>query len=283
MMTLANLGLKEDDSLFLSLLEDETDEVRAFALKVGFERNLEGMEDLALKAVDQETPSVAREAIRQLGETLPEKLIEFWENRELQLRSELWLDLYTVLTSIDHAEAKQVAATYAAGDPGRIHALSLNGGNPSAGELVFKNQGACLQCHKIDGQGGIQGPELSLVGDRLDAEKLLESLVNPSAEITPGYGLSNVVLTSGSALVGRLASEEEDEVTVITPDGASHEVDRKEIAAISPPISAMPPLGLTLPPMELRDLISYLSDRNKKSIKLARKKLKHGKEGEKEE
>jgi hypothetical protein len=45
----------------------------------------------------------------------------------------------------------------------------------------------------------------------------------------------------------------------------------------------MPPLGLTLPPMELRDLISYLSDRNKKSIKLARKKLKHGKEGEKEE
>ena len=283
MMTLANLGLKEDDSLFLLLLEDETDEVRAFALKVGFERNLEGMEDLALKAVDQETPPVAREAIRQLGETLPEKLIEFWENRELQLRSELWLDLYTVLTSIDHAEAKQVAATYAAGDPGRIHALSLNGGNPSAGELVFKNQGACLQCHKIDGQGGIQGPELSLVGDRLDAEKLLESLVNPSAEITPGYGLSNVVLTSGSALVGRLASEEEDEVTVITPDGASHEVERKEIAAISPPISAMPPLGLTLPPMELRDLISYLSDRNKKSVKLARKKLKHGKESEKEE
>ena len=195
------------------------------------------MEDLALKAVDQGTLPVAREAIRQLGETLPDKLIEFWENRELQLRSELWLDLYTVLTSIDHADAKQVAATYAAGDPGRIHALSLNGGNPSAGELVFRNQGACLQCHKIDGQGGIQGPELSMVGDRLNAEKLLESLVNPSAEITPGYGLSNVVLNSGSALVGRLASEAEDEVTVITPDGASHEVDRNEIAAISPPIS----------------------------------------------
>ena len=40
----------------------------------------------------------------------------------------------------------------------------------------------------------------------------------------------------------------------------------------------MPPLGLTLPPMELRDLISYLSDRNQKSLKLAKKKLKHGKE-----
>ena len=44
------------------------------------------------------------------------------------------------------------------------------------------------------------------------------------------------------------------------------------------PISAMPPLGLTLPPMELRDLISYLSDHNQKNLKLAKKKLKHGKE-----
>ena len=53
------------------------------------------MEAFALRAVNDETPAVAREAIRRLGETLPEKLIEFWENRELELRSELWLDLYT--------------------------------------------------------------------------------------------------------------------------------------------------------------------------------------------
>ena len=154
LMTLANLGLQEDDEFFQSLLEDETDAIRAFALKVCFERELDGMEAFALRAVNDETPAVAREAIRQLGETLPEKLIEFWENRELELRSELWLDLYTVMTSIDHAESKQVAATYAA-DPGR-HALSLNGGDPSAGELVFRNQGACLQCHKIDGRGGVK-------------------------------------------------------------------------------------------------------------------------------
>ena len=58
--------------------------------------------------------------------------------------------------------------------------------------LVFRNQGACLQCHKIDGQGGEQGPELGLVGDRMEPSKLLESLVNPNAEISPGYGLSTV-------------------------------------------------------------------------------------------
>ena len=71
-----------------------------------------------------------------------------------------------------------------------------------------------------------------MVGDRLDAEKLLESLVNP-AEITPGYGLSSVVQFRDR--FSRTTSEKEDEVTVITPDEATHEVDRNEIAAISPP------------------------------------------------
>ena len=45
--------------------------------------------------------------------------------------------------------------------PTGIHSLSLHGGNPVAGELVFNNQGACLQCHKINGEGGLQGPELA--------------------------------------------------------------------------------------------------------------------------
>ena len=59
------------------------------------------------------------------------------EGKELNLRNELWLDLYQALTDSPNEEARKVAATYAAGDPGRIHALSLQGGNPSSGELVF--------------------------------------------------------------------------------------------------------------------------------------------------
>ena len=62
----------------------------------------------------------------------------------MEVRPELWLDLYLALSGSDQSEPKQVAATYAAGNPGRIHALSLVGGDPMEGEKVFRNQGrAC--------------------------------------------------------------------------------------------------------------------------------------------
>ena len=44
------------------------------------------------------------------------------------------------------------------------------------------------------------------------------------------------------------------------------ELNKVDVASISPPISAMPPLGMTLNPNDLRDLIAYLGARNKESI-----------------
>ena len=125
-------------------------------------------------------------------------------------------------------------------------------------------------------EGGIQGPELSLVGDRLAPAKLLESLVNPSAEITPGYGLSNISLLKGTSLVGRIAEKKDGIVTVIAPDGKKSAVREDQVKDISPPVSAMPPLGLTLSPNDLRNLIGFLKSRNKKYLSDAEEADKHG-------
>ena len=142
---------------------------------------------------------------------------------------------------------------------------------------MFRNQGACLQCHQIASEGGVQGPELSLVGDRLEPSKLLESLVNPSAEITPGYGLSNVSLLSGTALIGRIAEKQNGLMTVISPDGKSTKIREDQVKSVSPPVSAMPPLGLTLSPNDLRNLIEFLKTRNKVTLAKAKESDKHGK------
>ena len=125
-------------------------------------------------------------------------------------------------------------------------------------------------------EGGIQGPELSLVGDRLVPAKLLESLVNPSAEITPGYGLSNISLLKGTSLVGRIAEKKDGIVTVIAPDGKKTAVREDQVKEILPPVSAMPPLGLTLSPSDLRNLIGFLKSRNKKYLSDAEEADKHG-------
>jgi len=273
---LISKGEKEDDPLLLQLTKDEMELVRAASFGHLIGRDLDPGYALSLKALKEDTFPVARSVLSSLILKDSAKVIEIWRNRELDVRPELWLDVYLALSQSDDAEPKQVAATYAAGDPGRIHALSLVGGDPVEGEKVFRNQGACLQCHKIGDEGGIQGPELSLVGERLEPPKLLESLVNPSVEITPGYGLSNVTLLKGTSLVGRIAEKKDGIVTVISPDGKKTAVREDQVKDISPPVSAMPPLGLTLSPNDLRNLIGFLQSRNKKFLADAKKADKHG-------
>ena len=108
------------------------------------------------------------------------------------------------------------------------------------------------------------------MGDRLQPSKLLESLVNPNAEISPGYGLSTVMLKNGDAQVGRILEDEDDSLVILSPDG-KQELNKVDVASISPPVSACP-LGMTLNPNDLRDLIAYLGARNKDTI--SRLKLK---------
>ena len=274
--SLLSLNEPADHSLIEKLVDDPSELVRSVSYAGLVERGLEKYQERVVVAVKEDDPVVARAIFKVLSQKNPQILIDMWKVRELNLKNELWLDLYHALTESPDEEARKVAATYAAGDPGRIHALSLYGGNAGSGELVFRNQGACLQCHQIDGEGGEQGPELSLVGDRMQPSKLLESLVNPNAEISPGYGLSTVSLKNGDAQVGRILADEDDSLVLLSPDGKKQELSKGDVASVSPPISAMPPLGMTLNPNDLRDLIAYLGSRNKESISRLKRETEHG-------
>lgn len=249
-----------------SLLTTKAPELAAAALRHGHAMKLPDIADAALRAIDKGPLVVARAGIEVIADLNPTEALAAWKDRQTsKLRPALWLDLFLALQSSSNEAAKQEAATFASSALNAVPNLGVKGGNEKLGEIVFRNQGGCLQCHMMGNDGGIQGPPLMLVGERLSPEKLVESLINPNAEIAQGYGLSSVTLTDDSLLMGRIANETKESLSVITLDGKSTELPRSKVKAIAPPVSAMPPMGLSLPPRDLRDLIAYLATRNSKT------------------
>ena len=47
-------------------------------------------------------------------------------------------------------------------------------------------------------------------------------------------------------------------MTLLLPDGTTRDIEREDIASLTPPVSSMPPMGLILNKRELRDLLAYL-------------------------
>src|SRR5690606_39274009 len=144
---------------------------------------------------------------------------------------------------------------------------ALKGGDPSKGREIFTTHaaGQCSKCHKIDGDGGIAGPELTGIGARQQKEYLLESLIAPSKVIAPGYGITLVTLKNGESLGGMLISEDSRHIVIRMPDPAAPErqiersIPMEEVATRQPPVSAMPPMTFILTKSELRDVVAYLA------------------------
>ena len=245
------------------LLSDQDTLVRAAAMSQAFALGLDGISDIATVAIAKDEFDVARAALAGLAKDKPETIVSLWNERQKKLRNGLWLDAYLHLQAAGH----EAANTYASADPNNVYKLSIHGGDAAKGEIVFQNQGACLQCHKVGGNGGVQGPDLSGVGRTLSRDKILEAVVTPGAEITEGYGMTTLLLKSGDSVVGRLSNEAEDHVIVVGLDNKPQRVERKDIESIAPPVSAMPPVAMALPPQDLRNLIAYLAAQKKKGGK----------------
>ena len=55
-----------------------------------------------------------------------------------------------------------------------------------AGAQLFHDK-ACIYCHKISGDGGIRGPDLTDVANRLNTDQMTLKIVN-GGDIMPAFG-----------------------------------------------------------------------------------------------
>lgn len=130
-------------------------------------------------------------------------------------------------------------------------------GDPAKGREVYLR--ACAACHVHGAEGRDIGPNLVSVVDH-SPPKLLGAILDPSADIQPGYNAYVCTLRNGEQIFGLLVGETESSVTVRSLDGATRVVLRGEIASLqSQPFSLMPEgLEAGINPQGMADLIAFL-------------------------
>jgi putative heme-binding domain-containing protein len=149
-------------------------------------------------------------------------------------------------------------------DPYALRQAAMNsGGNRDRGKAIFSTPASrCLVCHKVQGQGqgGEVGPDLSQVGGKLDRTHLIESVLDPSAEIPQGYFTTIIETKSGRSYSGIVKSESKTDVTLMDAGGKQvkilvRDIDAREVSKLS-----LMPVGLAdgMTPSEFTDLITYL-------------------------
>jgi putative heme-binding domain-containing protein len=145
----------------------------------------------------------------------------------------------------------------------RLAASAGSSGDAAGGRQIFLSKLAnCTACHKVAGQGGDLGPDLSAVGSALSMPLIVESLLWPNRQVKEGFVAMRVVTADGRIFTGYKLKETADEIQL--RDIATREVRRiaKEDIEQTASAGSIMPAGLTagMTDDEVRDLIRYLSE-----------------------
>jgi len=133
---------------------------------------------------------------------------------------------------------------------------ALAKGEAAKGKMVF--MAACAACHKLYGEGGMIGPDLT-GGDRHKLTYLLENILDPSAIVPADYRMSVFKLKDGRTITGVIPEQNPKTLTVQTP-AERLVIERSEITEQQQlPMSLMPEGLLTaLGEEQVIHLVAYL-------------------------
>lgn len=138
-------------------------------------------------------------------------------------------------------------------------ALTEIKGDVNRGREIFVRN--CTACHKVgNGDGREFGPNLAGVGKRMPRTKIIESIVDPNAEVADKYRSTAIVTDDGTIITGLLVSDTDQTVEIF--DGKeSRKISKSEIQERKTLQQSSMPEGAaaTVAPSEFIDLIEYLS------------------------
>lgn len=149
-------------------------------------------------------------------------------------------------------------------------AAGMRGRSPEIGERIFK-EATCALCHKVRGQGGAVGPELTDVLKRWKNDRVgvLREVVDPSHKIEPKYAVHVIQTVDGKVISGVVASEDKESISIVTNPEAPRPtvVARDDIDEMVKSSKSMMPKALLdrFTKDEIYELLSYLETAGKES------------------
>ena len=136
------------------------------------------------------------------------------------------------------------------------------GGPVERGRLVFyhPNGPGCFKCHTVEGRGGRVGPDLSYVGRSFTREKLIDSILEPSKEVSPQFTTWSMLTSDGVVHTGMIVHENEGRTILGDSEGRTTEISTYDVQERVPQrVSVMPEkLWERMTVQEFRDLLAYL-------------------------
>ncbi len=140
-----------------------------------------------------------------------------------------------------------------------IDALAaITGGDPAQGKAAFVKN--CAVCHKVRGEGADHAPDLSEVATRLTRQKIVESIVQPSAIVEEKYKTTMVATLDGEVLTGLLI-ENKDGLIKLFDGKVTREISEDDIDIMQTKEQSSMPTKLadTLAEGEFLSVVEYLS------------------------
>jgi putative heme-binding domain-containing protein len=156
-----------------------------------------------------------------------------------------------------------------------LEAELKSGRNFKNGERSFA-AARCVVCHRIGGDGGATGPDLSQVAGRFGLKELAESIVEPSKVISDQYKASVIVTLDDKTITGRIVNDAGGKYTVVLdPEDSSKvlEIKKEDVASVKPSnISLMPEKLINgLNENEVLDMLAYMLSRGDPSHAMFKK------------
>lgn len=221
-------------------------------------------------ALEKDNPIEPQGALAILGTLKGEgdQLLVQWLDRLLagKVRVEVQLDLLEAAARRGTPVLKEKLAAYEAARPKSDHLAkyreAMSGGDAENGRrlFLFKTELSCVRCHKVRGEGGDVGPDLTGIAGKQQREYLLESIVDPNKQIAKGYETAVLLLKSGKVETGIVKSEDGKEVKLMNAEGKLVAVPKDQIDERQTGKSAMPEdLVTKMTKRELRDLVEFLA------------------------